>query len=394
VIAGKDPLVGQALELLVPELDFDPAALLPAAHARAAALRAAHRRRRTVAAIALAVLLLFAGGAVAAQQFDLFSFLDTNDRNSARFSVSRSRTYHGAAGAALTCPGAGKRAFTCHVSGVLAPGTRQYKLGMRTDRVPLLTRQSMLAELDHAQANGADPAQVAHARDDLSRVGDDFIRALAILTRIETVGGVGESQGPNGTERVPPRGVPAWTACRELTLTTFRCRPLAALVGVAGGTPLYFLQPTRDWRRVRTPPQEPSDFSRLLERLLGRKVTADEERFFIDLATVAVRTGGSSGAKKYRGTPIGNSGARSTAVLAPQSLGVRTRVVSAAARPLPHGRLPGGLSHTAGTRLYRVRFDLLRSDGIDRAGRHTIDVYVTRYGKLGVWRVVWVAAKP
>src|SRR5438477_355278 len=161
--------------------------------------------------------------AVAAQQFDLLSFLHTSDRNSARFSVSRSRAYHGAAPLALTCPGAKTGAFVCNVTGLMAPGNRSYELGMRTDKVPSLTRQGMLASLSRAQANGADPAEVARVRDDLSRVGDDFIRALAVLSRIETVGGVGESTGPSGTERVPPRGVPAWTACRELTLTPFRC---------------------------------------------------------------------------------------------------------------------------------------------------------------------------
>jgi hypothetical protein len=393
VIAGKDPLVAQALDLLVPDVDADPGALLPAAHARAASLLAVRRRRQTVAAVAFAVLLLFTGGAIAAQQFDLLSFLHTSDRNSARFSVSPSRTYRGAAPLALTCPGARTGAFTCNVTGPMAPGSRTYELGMRTDDVPLLTRKGMLASLDRAQANGADPAQVARVRDDLGRVGDDFIRALAVLTRIETVGGGSGATGPSGTERVPPPGVPAWVACRELTLTTFRCRPLAALVGVASGTPLYDLQRSKDWRRVPTPPQHPPDFERLLERLLGRKPTADESRFFVDLATVAVQSGGPSGPTTTHGTTIAVSDPRGTAELAPRSLGLRTRVVSATAVPLPHGRLPGGLPRS-GARLYRVAFDLLRKDGVDTVGRHTIYVYVTRSGRLGVWRVAWVASKP
>lgn len=394
-MTGKDPVVGQALDLLVPDFGVDPNELLPAAHAGAAKVRAVRRRRQTAGAIAFAVLLLFAGAAVAAQQFDLLSFLHTSDRNSARFSVSRSRTYHGAAPLALTCPGAKTGAFVCEATGPMALGTRSYELGMRTDKVPSLTRQGMLASLSRAQANGSDPAEVARVRDDLSRVGDDFIRALAVLSRIETVGGVGESTGPSGTERVPPRGVPAWTACRELTLTTFRCRPLAGRVGVASGTPLYFLQPSRDWRRVQAPSQGQSDFGRVLEQLLGRKVTRDETRFFVDFATVAVGSGGSSSrAKKYRGTPIAGSGARGTALLAPQSLGIRTRVISAVAQPLPHGRLPGDLKRSRAVRLYRVAFDLLRADGVDAPGRHTIYVYVTRARRLGVWIVAWMASRP
>jgi len=387
VIAGKDPVVGQALDLLVPDFDFDPDTLLPAAYARAGALRTARRRRRTVAVIAFAALLLFAGAAIAAGKFDLLSFLHTNDRNSARFSLAPARTYHGAAPLALTCPGAKTGVFTCHVTGLVVGGNRIYDLGQQTDKVPPLTRQSMLDSLDKAQAAGADPARVAQARADLAKVGDDFIRALAVLTQIETVSS--GSSGPGGTERVPPRGVPAWTACREVTLATFRCRPLAALVGVATGTPLYFLQPSKDWRRVPAPPSQPSDFERMLEQLLGRKPNADEIRFFMDLATVA-STGSSSG--PTTGAQTADSTAVATAQLAPPILGVSAGLVSVTARPLPR-RLPDGLRPGA-TRLFRVVFYLDHSNGHDAAGNHTVYVYVTRAPRLGVWQVAWVGTKP
>jgi hypothetical protein len=390
VIAGKDPMVGQALDLLVPDFAVDPDELLSVAYAGAAGVRATRRRRRTVAVVAFAALLLFAGAAVAADRYDLLPFLHTNDRNSARFSVSPTRTYHGAAPLALTCPGAKSGSFVCHVSGVMARGDRNYALSLSTDKVPLLTRQGMLDSLDKAQAEGADPDQIARTRSDLAAVGDDFIRALAVLSRIETVGG--PSSTSSGTERVPPPRVPAWAACRELNLATFRCRPLAALVGVATGTPLYYLQPSRDWRRVKAPPSRPSDFERLLEQLLGRKPNADETRFFIDFATVGTATGSSSGPTKTQGTEIAVPSPRGAAQLAPQSLGVRTRVVSATARPLPR-HLPEGLQ-PGETRLYRVEFDLLRSDGHDAAGRHTIYAYVTHSPKLGVWQVAWVGTKP
>jgi hypothetical protein len=391
MIAGKDPMVGRALDLLVPGFAVNPDELLAAAYAGAATARATRRRRRTVAVVAFAALLLFAGAAIAADRAGLLPFLHTNDRNSARFSVSPSRTYHGGAPLALVCPGAKSGSFVCHVTGLMASGDRNYQLGMRTDKAFVLTRQSMLDSLDKAQADGADPAQVARVRADLSRVGDDFIRALAVMSRIETVSGSAGSTGPSGTERVPPHGVPAWVACRELTLTTSRCRPLAAPVGVAGGTPLYYLQPSRDWRAVQAPPQSPSDFARMLERLLGRKPNADETRFFIDFATVASTAGSSPGPTTGQGTPTAVSDPRGTALLAPQSLGVRTRAVSAVARPLPR-RLPDGV--TRSDRLYRVTFALLRPDGRNAAGRHTIYVYVHRVAKLGVWEVAWVASKP
>jgi hypothetical protein len=383
VTAGKDPMVGRALDLLVPDFDIAPDELLLAAHSGAAQVRATRRHRQTVAALAFAALLLFAGAAIAADKAGLLPFLHTSDRNSARFSVSPSRTYHGAAALALTCPAAKQGRFVCHVSSPLAGGTRIYELGMRTDKVPLLTRQSMLASLEHAE--GVDPAQVAKVRADLADVGDGFIRALAILARIETVSGSSGSGGPSGTERVPPRGVPAWAACREVTLATFRCRPLAALTGVASGTPLYRLQPSSDWRRVNASGSQTSDFGLMLERLLGRKPTAAETRFFIDFATVAANVVGGPTEPKRGTALIGVSDAHDAALLAARSLGVRTRNVSAVAQPLPP-RLPGGLTRS-GTHLYRVSFDL-------RAERRRLYVYVNRSARLHVWRVVWVATKP
>jgi hypothetical protein len=45
-------------------------------------------------------------------------------------------------------------------------------------------------------------------------------------------------------------------------------------------------------------------------------------------------------------------------------------------------------------RLYRVTFDLLRADGVDKAGRHTLYVYVTRPKVPAIWHVAWVSTKP
>jgi hypothetical protein len=390
VIADRDPIVARALDLYLPELDANAGALFVAARADAAGMRVVRRRRQTIAALAFAAFLLLAGAAVAAQQFDLLPFLHTNDRNTARFAVSPSDTYQGAAPQALSCANAKVGTFVCNVTGTMAPGNRTYQLGMRVDEVPSLTRQGMLDSLDKAQAGGADPNQIARVRDDLDKVGDDFIRALAVLSRIETVAGGDGSTSSSGAERVPPRGVPAWTACREVTLTTYSCRPLAALTGVASGTPLYFLQPSSDWRTVKAPRTQQSDFMILLERVLGRKPNADETRFFIDFATVTVGTASSSSGPTQTQT-VGTPGPRAAALLAPQSLGVPTRIVSATGLPLRQ-HPPGALRRT-GTRLYRVVFDTLRADGVDRVGCHTIYVYVTRSDELHVWSVALVASK-
>jgi hypothetical protein len=179
-----------------------------------------------------------------------------------------------------------------------------------------------------------------------------------------------------------------------VTLATFRCRPLAGQRGVATGTPLYYLQPGRDWRRVKAPPPDRSDFGLELERILGRKVTPDETRFFIDAATIgSTATGSSSGPTTTQGAEIAVDSPEGAAQLAPQSFGVKTGYVRpAVALPLPR-HLPDGLRPGA-TRLYRVVFYLPHSDGRDAAGRHTIYVYVTHRGKLGVWDVAWVGTKP
>lgn len=389
-MADRDAVVGKALDLLQPEFDVDAGAVLAGARTDAAGLLAKRRRRQTVAALALAGLLLLGGAAVAAQKLDLFSFLHTKDRNTARFSISPSRAYHGAAPAALTCPTAHAGPFVCHVTGQLVPGKRLYELGSRTAKVPLLTRHSMLTHLAHAQAQGADSDAIARAKTDLAAVGDEFIRALGVMLRIETISS--SSGGRSGTERVPPAGVPAWVACREVTLVSLRCRPLAAQVAVAGGTPLYFLQPSRDWRRVKEPKSQTFPLESLLERLLGRKPNAAETRFLFDFLTAAATASGHS--TPARSTTIGVPGPHAAALLGPGTLGLPTRAVSATALPLPHERLPGGLTRSDHVRLYRVVFDLRRADRSVSAGRHTLYVYVARTKGPPIWGVAWVSTKP
>ena len=387
--AHRDPIVAQALDALLPEPDFDPGKLLLAARTDAAGALAVRRRRQTVAAIALAALLLLAGASFAAQKLDLLSFLHTNDRNTARFSISPSRRYGGPAPAALVCPKADARAFACHVASAFVRGTRQYELASRTAKVPLLTRHGMLAALARAQNEGVDPTTIARVRSDLAEVGDGFIRALAVMIRIETVSG--STSGSSGLERVPPRGVPAWVACRQLTLVTFRCRHLAARVGVASGTPLYTLQPSRDWRSVKAPKTQPFPLENLLEHLLGRPPTKAEQRFLVDFLTVAATGGG--GPVKGKTTEIAVPTPRGAALLGPQTLGVSARIVSATTLPLPR-RLPGGLTRHGDVRLYRVVFDLRRAEGVTKAGSHTLYVYVTRSRPPAPWGVAWVSTKP
>jgi len=395
----KDPMVGQALDLLVPELDVDQDELLLAAHAGATRVRAARRRQRTVMALASAVLLLFASAALAARQFNLPPFLRTSDPNAARFSISPSRGYHGTAPGALTCTDAGERPFVCDVTASVTAAERSYGFAMRTPKTPPVTRQIMEAALTRAQRNGADPALIARFRAELAGIRDNFIRVLAVTTRLETVSSGGGSAGSPGTERVPPPGVPAWVACRELTSASFQCRPLAALIDVPVGTPLYFLEPGGDSHTVSAPTSQPFDVGRLFQQLLGRRPTAAEWSFFVLFANAAngnpsSSSCSSSGSSKPAGA-LAVPSPRDAALLAPKNLGAPTRAVSATAMPLPAGRLPVGLARSDGTRLYRVVFDRVSADCANTIGHpQTLYAYITPVKRLNEWQVARISTKP
>jgi hypothetical protein len=294
VIADRDPLVARALEALVPPPDGDPEELLVHARAAAVRLRAARRRRRVIAAAAFAVLVLLAGAAVAADRLDLLPFLHSGDRNVASYSIDRSRVYRGAAPAALDCPQADATEFLCIPA--TKAGARTYEFASRVPAQPELTRSGMLTQLATAERSGVSPALVRRIRADLGHVSDEFIRALNTLTSIESVS-TGTSAPAPGLELVPPAGVPAWVDCRQVAAEAFRCRDLAASANVAVDTPIYRLQPSKDWHTVRRPGSQPNDFGRLVEAVLRRPPTAAETRFLVDFLTVAVRASGSTGTR-------------------------------------------------------------------------------------------------
>jgi hypothetical protein len=381
-------MVEQALDLLVPDLGVDADALLSAARARAGRLSAARRRRQTASVLAFALLLLFAGAAIAAHKLDLFSFLHTTDRNSARFSVSRSLMYRGAVAPALTCPDARTGTFVCRETSPLAAGRRTYELGKRATRIPLLTRRSMLALITHLHTHVGEQVEKDQMRADLAKSGNDFIRALATLAQIDTAGVGQYTSLLSGAERVPPIGVPAWAACRAITPVAFRCRPLPTLEGIARRTPLYYLKPSPDWRTVSAPSAgNPNVFLRQLERLLGRKPTAAELHLVYDFVALGQTW-------DHSNLPSLGLCQRCVVMTVTQNLGVRARVLrgSGYELPLPHGPLPGGLKRSK-TFLYIVGFDVLRPHG-QRAGHHWLLVYIQYSPKLRLYQVVWITRKP
>ena len=135
MIADKDPAVMRALDLLVPPLNGDAEGLFARACVDAGRIRAARRRRRWVTGLAFAAVALLTGAAIAASKLNLLPFLQTHDRNSARFSVDQSRVYRGGSPTALNCPAAGLGAFLCTPTGTEA-GARAYILATRVAAQP------------------------------------------------------------------------------------------------------------------------------------------------------------------------------------------------------------------------------------------------------------------
>jgi hypothetical protein len=287
-MTGFDPLIAEALERIAPNVLSDPDEILgraAAAAPRVAASRA--RRTRWALVAAVFVFVLVVGGALAASHFDLLSWLRPNGRSEATYAIDRDR-YRGPAPESVVCPGAGPGQFVCSDATFVRPsGRRYYELSDRIERLPLLTRETIRRDIDQAEKKGEMSADAARRfRNDLDAVGDDFIRALNFLDTIETRSSFVPVPGRPNLELVPPRAVPQWIVCSESVAGGLRCHDLARAVGVPVGAPVYDLRPSPDW--VAIPRVQPhQDAGRLLETVLGRKLTAAEIRFLVALVRSA-----------------------------------------------------------------------------------------------------------
>jgi len=293
MIADKDPAVTRALDLLVPPLNGDAEGLFARARVDAGRIRAARRRRRWVTGLAFAAVALLTGAAIAASKLNLLPFLQTHDRNSARYSVDQSRVYRGGSPTALNCPAAGLGAFLCTPTRTEA-GARAYILATHVAAQPELTRAGMLAQLAAAEQSGVSHKQVQRVRADLARVSDEFIHSLNLIVSIETIASDQQVPGDPRLELVPPVRVPTWIACEQERKRAFKCRTLASSANVPVNTPIYQLRPSKDWHAVAKPKGQPLELSRLVNAILHRQPTNDEIRVLLDLVRVASARGYSS----------------------------------------------------------------------------------------------------
>jgi hypothetical protein len=179
------------------------------------------------------------------------------------------------------------------------PGARTYLLATHVAAQPELTRAGMLAQLAAAAHAGVSRKQVQRVRVDLARVSDEFIHSLNLIVSIETIGTDQPVPGHPDLELVPPASVPTWVVCEQQSSRAFRCRNLATSANVPVDTPIYRLQPSKDWHTVARTPGQPFDIGRLVETVLGGQPTKDETRLLRDVAEVAsVHGSSSSGATK------------------------------------------------------------------------------------------------
>jgi hypothetical protein len=297
MIADKDPVVARALDLLVPPLRCDAEELLAQARVVARRRRSARRRRRWVAGMAFAAVALLTGAAIAASRLNLLPFLQTRDANTARYSVDQTRVYRAASPSVLHCASTGTGTFACTPKAT-GPGVRGYLLVTRAVAQPELTRGRMLARLAAAEHNGTSRPQVQRVRAELAGVSDEFIRSLNAIVSVVTIATDQPVPGHPSLELVPPASVPTWVACAQQSTRTFGCRNLAASTNVPAGTPIYRLQPSKDWHVVTRPQGQPLDIGRLVNAVLGRQPTQQETKLLLGIVESAARGSSANG-----GTP-------------------------------------------------------------------------------------------
>jgi hypothetical protein len=293
----KDPVVARALDLLVPPIAGDAEELLTRARVDAGRHRAA-RRRRWVAGVVFATVVVLTAAALAAGSLNLLPFLQTHDTNAARFSVDRTRVYRGASPPVLQCAVTAQREFACARTST-QQNARTYVLVARAVAQPELTRAGMLARLATAERSGVSRRQVQRVRADLAGVSDEFIRSLNLIVSISTIASDQPLAGHPQLELAPPASVPTWIACAQQSTRQFGCHNLAASAHVPARTPIYRLQPSKDWQVVKRRQGHALQVGRLLEAVLGRVPTRRESRLLVDLETPSARVS-SAGASKTK----------------------------------------------------------------------------------------------
>jgi len=252
-------------------------------------------RRRTVAALIAVTVLAGCGAALRAA--DPFGFWHSSAPDTASFGVNPGARVVAPAASGIGCRLAGPRTLTCTSGG----GGIRYSMihDTTSDAVPAgFSRASALRTIARELAAGQISATGARVlRADLKAVPASFFPDLRELGRFQTLQ---SENGSNGTERVPPHGIPLLIACQQLR-AKIDCEGLNGDEATPVGAGIYAAVREPDWVRIASP--SPAAAFKATQRLIiavfGHPLTASEVRFFVDGVKYAVVT---SGGTLHRGS--------------------------------------------------------------------------------------------
>ena len=263
-------------------------------------------RRRVVAVLIGATVLAGCGAALRAA--DPFGFWRSAAPDTARFGVSPGDHVVAPRASEIGCRLAAAKTLTC------TPGVGGIRYSMIHDTtfaaVPAwFNRASALRAVSKAVAAGQISARGAGVlRSDLKAVPASFFPDFRELGRFQTL----QSQnGSNGSERVPPHGVPLLIACQQMG-AAIDCEELNGNEATPVGAGIYSAVPEPDWITIPSPSPnaELRSSQRLILAVFGHPLTRSELRLLMDM--VRSTTGGQSGgiasghsAPVVRGRPAG-----------------------------------------------------------------------------------------
>ncbi len=304
-LARANPVIAEAGLGRAPQAQAQLARIL-ASEREAPSRKWRPRRRRVIAILIVATALTGCGAAL--RVADPFGFWSSSAPGTALYGVNPATHAVAPRASGIGCRLAGAKTLTCTAGGV---GIRYSMIEARTVAgVPAgFSRTSALRAIAKGLAAGQISANGARVlRADLIAVPASFFPDFRELGRFQTI----ESQnGSNGTERIPPHGVPLLVACQQLA-AAIDCRALNGDEATPVGAGVYAATPAPDWVTVRSPGPNASlaASQRLIVAVFGHPFTPTEVRLLMDMLRYAtvVRSGGpvsGHSAPIVRGRPSG-----------------------------------------------------------------------------------------
>lgn len=261
-------------------------------------------RRRVVAVLIAATVLAGCGAALRAA--DPFGFWRSSAPDTASYGVNPGAHVVAPAAGGIGCRLTAPETLTC----TAGRGGIRYSMIHDTTSAPArFSRASALAAITKelaAKQISATGARVLRA--DVKAVPASFFPEFLELARFQTLQ---SENGSNGTERVPPHGIPPLIACQQLR-EAIDCEQLNGDEATPVGAGIYSAVPEPDWVTIASPSPAAAfkASQRLIVSIFGHPLTPAELRFFVDglKYAVVVKSGGTihgGSAPVARGHPSG-----------------------------------------------------------------------------------------